>query len=118
MVSAQKMLPMLPVRNASARITRTRRGGMIVEIPLNQATDVKRVIRWAAPKDTNKRIELDAIGARVLDLIDGQKTVEAIIEDFAIENRLSFREAQLPVMQFLYSLIQRGVVSLREAEEH
>jgi hypothetical protein len=56
----------------------------------------------------------------MLDLCDGKKTVERIIEEFALMNKLSFREAQLPVTQFLTSLTSGGVLVVeldREGEQ-
>ena len=43
-------------------------------------------------------------------MCDGKKPVESIIEKFAAMHKLSFREAQLAVTQFLRELLQRGVV--------
>jgi hypothetical protein len=38
--------------------------------------------------------------------------VETVIEKFAAANKLSFREAQLPVTQFLQQLTERGLVAI------
>jgi hypothetical protein len=60
---------------------------------------------------------LDRIGSFVLSLCDGHRTVESIIESFASSHKLSFREAQLPVTQFMQELTQRGVIALVGLEE-
>jgi hypothetical protein len=45
-------------------------------------------------------------------MCDGRRTVEAIIEEFAADHKLSFREAQLSVTQFLRQLTQRGLIAV------
>ena len=52
------------------------------------------------------------MGAEVLDLCDGKRNVERIIEQFAGAHKLTFREAQLAVTQFLRQLTRRGLTAI------
>jgi hypothetical protein len=46
----------------------------------------------------------------VMGLCDGRRKVEEVINEFARENLLSWREAQICVMQFLRLITERGLV--------
>jgi len=70
-------------------------------------------INWLLPTARTRRIRLDAIGTAVLELCDGRGSVEEIVERFAAEHRLSFREGQVAVAQFLQSLVARGILTMR-----
>lgn len=65
--------------------------------------------RFRPPVDT-RRINLDELGAFVVRLIDGKKTVKEIIHAFVVKHRINRREAELSVLDFLKSLIQRNVI--------
>ncbi|MCJ7543016.1 MAG: PqqD family protein [Phycisphaerae bacterium] len=67
-------------------------------------------LSWILPFSPYRRVELEPVGSGVLKMCDGRRTVEAIIEAFAAGHKLSFREAQLAVTQFLSQLMQRGLV--------
>lgn len=69
-------------------------------------------VTWLLPLRPERRFELDALGASVLNMCDGDSSVEQIIGRFAEGNGLSFREAQVSVVQFLKMLTQRGVIAI------
>jgi hypothetical protein len=87
-------------------------GSMVVSIPIRRPRYLVPPLSWILPFSPYRRVELEPVGSGVLGLCDGRRTVEAIIEQFASENRLSFREGQLAVTQFLRQLMQRGVVAV------
>jgi hypothetical protein len=70
-------------------------------------------VNWLLPTASTRRVRLDAVGTAVLELCDGRGSVEEIVERFAAEHRLSFREGQVAVAQFLQSLVAKGIVTLR-----
>lgn len=59
-----------------------------------------------------KKLELDAMGTAVWDLVDGDRTVKQIVRAFADKHRLQPREAEVAVTQFLRELGRRGVIGL------
>ena len=61
---------------------------------------------------SNKSFDLDALGAFVWQHADGTRTVEALITHFAAHHQLSLREAEVPVLAFLKTLVERNLVAL------
>jgi len=102
----------VPYRNEAMQISRHADGTVLASVPMKRPKYLVPPISWILPFSESRRVELDAIGAGVLDLCDGDRTVENVIERFAQQNKLTFREAQLSVMRFLGELTQRGMVVL------
>ena len=71
--------------------------------------------RLGAPTDRvyTKKVQLDAMGTAVWDLVDGNRSVRRIVRIFAETHRLENREAELSVTSFLKQLGQRGLLGLR-----
>lgn len=103
---------MIPFRNGRMRVEETDESGVIVTVPLRRPKWLVPPISWLLPFRESRRVELDALGAEVLDLCNGRWAVETIVTEFARRHALSFREAQLPVVQFLRMLTQRGVIAI------
>lgn len=61
---------------------------------------------------TKHRIRLDEIGAYVVGIIDGERTVQSIVDAFAGKYRVNKREAELSIAAFLKSLAQRNVIAI------
>ncbi|MCE5327443.1 MAG: PqqD family protein [Planctomycetaceae bacterium] len=109
---AAPFLRTVPRLNASLDLERRSRGSVLVEVPMEKPWYMVPPVTWVLPIPRGRRIELDALGAAVLDLCDGRRNVEKIIELFADSHKLTFREAQLSVTQFLRQLTRRGIVVL------
>ena len=60
-----------------------------------------------------KKLQLDALGTEVWELIDDRRTVQEVIRRFAEEHRLHPREAEVSVTQFLRELGKRGLIGLQ-----
>jgi hypothetical protein len=82
----------------------------VATVPARKAKRLAGPLSWFASHPSIQRVQLDVIGARVLDRCDGERTIEAVVEGFAADHRLTFREAQLAVGQFLRQLARRGIV--------
>ena len=109
-ISPMDILESVPIRNASAVAKEGSRGGVLVEVPLKRPAYMVPPISWILPFSKTRRVKLDVLGVSMLHLCDGRRSVEAIIEQFAIDNKLTFRESQLSVMEFLRKLSERGVL--------
>ncbi len=59
-----------------------------------------------------RTIRLDELGSYVFKLVDQRRTTLEIIEKFAGHYRLNRREAALSTVEFLKSLVKRGVISI------
>jgi hypothetical protein len=86
--------------------------GTMVSVPVRRPSWLVPPISWILPFSSHRRVELDDLGLEVLNLCNGRNTVESIIEKFAADHKLSFREAQLSVTQFLRLLTERGLVAV------
>lgn len=64
------------------------------------------------PKEWDKRFELDALGAFVLTQIDGKKTAAQLTDDFVTRFKVHRREAEMCIVSFLKTLLQRCIISI------
>ena len=111
-ITSTEYLRAVPYRNEAMGMTQLQGGGVLVSVPMKRPKYMIPPISWLLPYSTHRRVELDALGAEVLDLCDGKRTVETVIEAFADRHRLSFREGQLAVSEFLRQLTQRGLTAI------
>ena len=111
-VSAASFLQAVPYANEAMEVTRRSDGGSLVSVPIPRPKYLVPPLTWLLPFSRQRRVELDQVGASVLGMCDGKRTVESMIEKFAADHKLSFREAQLPVTEFLRQLAQRGLVAI------
>jgi len=64
------------------------------------------------PERWERRFQLDALGAFVVQQIDGKKTVLQITENFIKRFKVNRREAELATVAFLKTLLERGIISI------
>jgi hypothetical protein len=111
-IDAEAFLKARPVANQRATVDDKPGGGALVHVPLNRPRWLVPPMSWLIPFSQERRIELDPVGKSVLTMCNGRRNVETIIEEFAQANKLSFREAQLPVTKFLKQMTERGIVAI------
>jgi hypothetical protein len=109
---AASFLQAVPFVNEAIEVTRRSDGSSLVSVPIPRPRYLVPPLSWLLPFSHQRRVELDRVGSSVLNMCDGRRTVEAMIEKFAAEHKLSFREAQLAVSAFLRQLSQRGLVAI------
>jgi len=90
-------------------------GGVVVHYPVAQHPWVARLVRFlgkeaASPRDG--KLQLDALGTAVWDMIDGERSLRRIVAAFAAAHQLEAREAEIAVTQFVRELGRRGLVGL------
>ncbi len=59
-----------------------------------------------------RKLELDALGSQVWQMIDGSRTTAQLIEDFARLQNISTQEAEQSITLFLRELGRRGLIAL------
>ena len=102
----------------SLHITETRleTGEVLLEYPLTVrpwlAAMAKRLGASRQISQTRK-LQLDAMGTAVWDLVDGNRSVHRIVQIFAKTHRLDNKEAEISVTSFIRQLGQRGLLGLR-----
>jgi len=116
-MSAARFLQAVPYLNQAMDVRHRLDGSALASIPIPRPKYLVPPLSWILPFSPHRRVELERVGAGVLRMCDGKRTIEAIVEQFAASHKLSFREAQLPVTQFLRQLMQRGLVVIVGKDE-
>ncbi len=110
--SPQDFLHAVVWLNESMELLPKADGTAVAEVPFHKPKYLIPPLSWLLPFGKYRRIGLDPMGLTLINLCDGARTVEKIIEIFAVNNKLTFREAQLTVTQYLRQLTLRGVTVL------
>ncbi len=114
-LSRREALKYTPVKSRQISETRLESGEVIIEYPLAVrpwiAAMAKRLGGHQNRRQT-KKLQLDALGTSVWDLVDGKRSVRNIIRIFAKTHRLQNREAEVSVTSFIRQLGQRGLLGL------
>ena len=116
-IRADSLLQAVPFANQAMEITRRPDGSTLVSVPIPRPWYLVPPLSWILPFSHQRRVEFDRLGSYVLEMCDGKRTVEAMIEKFADDHKLSFREAQLSVSDFLKKLLQRGIIAIVGSEK-
>ncbi|MGI9537753.1 MAG: PqqD family protein [Desulfocapsaceae bacterium] len=67
----------------------------------------------SGPAETpTRKLQLDALGSQVWQMIDGSRTTAQLIEDFARHHKISNQEAEQSITLFLRELGKRGLIAL------
>jgi hypothetical protein len=106
-----------PAKSLHITESRLDSGDVILEYPLTVRPWLAAVSRrLGGPQDIvqTKKLQLDAMGTEVWDLIDGDRSVRRIIQTFAKAHRLDNKEAEVSVTSFIRELGQRGLIGLQE----
>jgi len=110
--SWKSMLLARPVWNSAARVQEGESGTVTVRIKREKPWYLFAPISWIVPLRPWQELALDPIGSGIWRLCDGRQTVEAIVDDFARQYRLTFHEARVAVTAYLKTLIQRGALAI------
>jgi hypothetical protein len=116
-ISRDKALSCKPVKNIQVNETRLKTGVVMLTYPVGTRPWVAALIKrfsGADQKPVTKRLELDTLGSAVWDLLDGNRSVKQVIQEFSKTYRLHSTEAETSVTQFLRQLGKRGLVGFKE----
>ncbi len=114
-LSRNEALEYTPVKSRQISEVRLETGDVIIEYPLIVSPWIAAVANRLGnlqDRKQTKKLQLDAMGTSVWDLVDGKRSVRMIIQIFAKAHRLENREAEVSVTSFLRQLGQRGVLGL------
>ena len=110
-ISVDEFLASVPYRNEAMEVEPVGKG-LLLSVPVRRPRWLVPPLSWVLPWSGYRRVELDEPGTEVFNLCDGKRSVEEIIETFAENHKLSFREGQVAVTQFLRELLKRGIIAL------
>jgi len=114
-LSRRQALEYRPVKSCQISELRLESGEVVIEYPLSVRPWIAAVAkRLGGPRNRKqtKKLQLDAMGTSVWDLVDGKRSVRMIIQIFAKAHRLENREAEVSVTSFIRQLGQRGLLGL------
>ncbi|MEI6788754.1 MAG: hypothetical protein WCL49_09780 [bacterium] len=107
----KQQLASIPIHNARIRETPDTDGTLVVEVDLTYKGLLRFMYRGLKLR-TTRRYRLDGLGLEVYRMIDGIKSFEVLIDEFANKNRLTFFEGRAFLMQYLQMLMQKGLVAI------
>jgi len=105
------LLEARPLPNVAARPEPDATGGVVMHVPRTKSP-FRPPLSWIVRVRSERRVQIDALGAFVWKLCDGTRTVEQIVDEFSRRHGLTFHEARVAVTGYLASLIQRGVLAI------
>ena len=115
-MSRTQSLAFAPIKSLHITEVRLETGEVLIEYPLTVRPWIAAVAkRLGAPQDRpqTKKLQLDALGTSVWDLVDGNRSVRRIIKIFAETHRLENREAEVSATRFIRELGKRGLLGLQ-----
>ncbi len=112
----QQALSFIPIRNPEVEEEETADGTL-----LRYTVEVKpwfqSVFKFVSTRTSNiivRRLQLDTLGSAVWQMVDGQQSVNEMVEQFRTTHQLGIREAELSVTAFLKDLGTRGLIAMKE----
>ncbi len=115
-ISRAEALDRIPVKNIQISEERLDSGEVVIHYPVTVRPFFAGLVkRFGGPEvqiRTNK-LQLDALGTSVWDVVDGKCSVRQLIQMFARTHQLEPREAEVSVTQFLRELGRRGLIGMR-----
>lgn len=108
--SWQRMLLARPARNTAARSESDGEHAVTVHVKTKKPMYLVPPLSWIVPVRRERSLKLDRVGSHIWRLCDGERTVEAVVDDFASTYRLTFHEARVAVTGYMKMLIQRGAL--------
>ena len=115
-IRRQAALQVIPMKSRMVTESRLDSGEVLVTYPVAVRPWMAKVLNMLGrtpDKPVTRKLQLDALGTMVWDLLDGKRSVQELIERFASDHQLQTREAEISVTQFLRELGRRGIIGMR-----
>jgi hypothetical protein len=115
LITRDDALGCTPVKNRHVRESHLESGEVVVQYPVALRPWMARLVRFIGKEPTPPRdgkLQLDALGTAVWDMIDGERSLRRIVAAFAAAHQLEAREAEIAITQFVRELGRRGLVGL------
>jgi len=105
-----------PLHSPEIHWQQAENGDILIEYNINLKPffiEIARKFSKQAESKITKKLQLDAIGSRVWQMIDGQNDVKSIIRATSEHSGLSLQEAETSVTTFLRQLGRRGLIQMK-----
>src|SRR5689334_11449339 len=97
----------------TVRCQRTAGGLLRLRGPEFRRRHVHRFIAWLMRAPARVEVELDDIGTFVVERMDGRRSLQQLADELAAHLKLTKREAEAALAQFMTALIRRGLAQVR-----
>ena len=114
----QQALACTPIRNPEVEELETP-DGILLRYPVEIKPWFQSIFKKLSNRDSNiviRRLQLDALGSSVWQMVDGKLNVADITEQFRKTHQLGTREAELSVTGFLKDLGSRSLIAMKEGK--
>lgn len=112
----QQALESVPMVNQLITIDHDAEGHVVLHVPRKRTSMVKMIAKlFRLPP--YKQIELDELGTYAVELCDGTRSVDEIVDAFADEFQLNRREAEVSMLTYLQTLAKRGIIGFAVEKE-
>ncbi|MFA5858093.1 MAG: PqqD family protein [Elusimicrobiota bacterium] len=110
-LTREQSLTAVPRKNGL--ITEDKRGEeeVVLKLPLKYK-GINSFFAWMFILPKNRIVALDPIGTVIWDACDGQRTVAGLIQIIVEKYKLSFKESELSIFEYVRNLVERGLVQL------
>ena len=115
-LTRDQSLSAIPVRNQQIEEIRGEDGEVVLRVPRRKSWWVSIVTAVFYVPDS-KKVGLDELGSYVWNMLDGHTTVREIIDRFSEKYRLSRKEADVSVVEYLRQLARKGYIGLAVPED-
>lgn len=115
-MSRADALRCIPVKNSQVSEEPQEGGEVILAYPITVRPWFAGLVkRFGGNEDGTrlKKLQLDSLGTDVWMLLDGKRSVQSIVAEFAQKHQLHPKEAEVSVTQFLRQLGKHGIIGLR-----
>ena len=114
----QQALACTPIRNPEVEEIETP-DGILLRYPVEIKPWFQSIFKKLSNRDSNiviRRLQLDALGSSVWQMVDGEQNVSDITDQFRKTHQLGTREAELSVTGFLKDLGSRSLIAMKEGK--
>ncbi len=116
-IDKQRALTAIPVQNTEVSTETLISGQILIRYPVTMRPWLAKWVRRFKGDSGQirfRKLELDNLGTNVWQMIDGKRTVQDIIDEFAQIHQLQAGESESAITQFLRDLGKRGLIGMQE----
>jgi hypothetical protein len=117
-LTRDQALDAVPVRNPALVWRETDTGDIVITVPRREGR-TWGLLAWVFAVPQTRDLTLDEIGSHVWNLCDGERSVRDLVASLVAEYRLTRREVEASLTQYLRDLGKRGMIgfAVPKAEE-
>ena len=114
-ITRHEILSAVPVRNSLVEWETNDHEEVVLKVPRRQDR-VGKILHRIFVAPPFKQVVLDEVGSDVWNLCTGENDVDTIVKALARKYKLSRREVELSLANYLRTLAQRGLIGLTRRE--